>query len=342
MFDQTLYKLISQRNLSFQEAKSSMLEIMSGNVSNVKLSSWLTALKIKEETPDEYAGFAEAVIECADKIILKDKNAVDIVGTGGDGENTINISTAASIVASASGITVAKHGNRAVSSKCGSSNVLEALGVNINISLMDVKNCIDTIGLGFIYAPKAHRAFKHAADVRRELKIRTVFNVIGPLCNPAGVKRIVLGVYDRDLCPYIAETLQKLNYEHAMIVHGLDGLDEISIAAGTMIFELEGCKIKEYEFEPRNYGFKPASLKDVKGGEPKQNATILFDLLKNKNDGPIKDIVVINAAAAIIVGGRTPFWEEAIQIALNSINSGAAFDKLKQLISLTNSFEKEL
>lgn len=341
MFDKTLYKLINQRNLSFQEAKSSMLEIMSGNVSNVKLASWLTALKIKEETPDEYAGFAEAVIECADKIILNDKNAVDIVGTGGDGENTINISTAASLVASASGVTIAKHGNRAVSSKCGSSNVLEELGVNIDISLENVKRCIDTIGLGFIYAPKAHKAFKYARDVRNELKIRTVFNVIGPLCNPAEVKRIVLGVYDRDLCPYIAETLLKLNYDRAMIVHGLDGLDEISIAAGTMIFELEAGKIKEYEFEPRNYGFKPASLNDIKGGAPKENAEILCNLLKNKNDGPIKDVVVLNSAAAIIVGGRANLWEDAIQMALNSINSGDAFNKLKQLISLTNSFEKE-
>ncbi|MCP4179323.1 MAG: anthranilate phosphoribosyltransferase [bacterium] len=335
--ESNLNKLFNFQNLSFNEAESAMNEIMSGNVSDSLLAAWLTSLRMKGETPEEIAGCASSMIKNAIKVNIKDREAVDIVGTGGDTCNTINISTASAIVTAASGISVSKHGNKAVSSNSGSADILSALGLNIRISPDKMVECINTINLAFLFAPTLHPAMRFALPVRQQLKQRTIFNIMGPISNPSGITRALIGVYDEKLCRIIAEAAKKIGYKRLMVVHGNDGLDEITTTSCTKICELKDDTITEYEFNPEQYGIKKSKLKDIQGKSPEYNAEIIKNLFNNKLTGPIKDIIVLNSAAGIIVSGKTNSWSKALDIANKAIEAGKALKKLDEIIQFTNS-----
>lgn len=333
-FDEILFKTIEKFSLNFEEAKFAMNEVMQGKVSNVKLAAWLAALRVKGETPDEIAGFASSLRENSIRIQCSDSNCIDTCGTGGDKAGTFNISTAAAFVAAGAGVPVAKHGNRAASSKSGSADILAELGVRLDVTKDKIEKSLNENGIAFLFAQSLHPAMKNAALVRKELGFRTVFNFIGPLSNPAGIKRSIIGVPSDEFCITIARALLKLGFERAFVVHSKDGLDEISISAPTHVCELVNEKILEYEFDPQNYGIPRGSLSDVKGGSPVENAEIMRLLLSGKLPGPIEDIVVINAAAAIIVYGKTDSWIDAISLARQSIKNGLALLKLQKLIEI--------
>jgi len=333
MFNDTLEKLLNEVSLSFEEAESAMEEIMTGQVSEIKLSSWLTALKLKGETADEIGGCAASMNKHSTKIYCADSNVVDIVGTGGDGAKTFNISTAAAFVVAGAGITVAKHGNRAVSSKSGSADVLSQHGINISIAPADMERCLNVVGISFLFAQMLHPAMKYAMPVRKELATRTIFNILGPLCNPAETQRMTIGVYSRHLCPLIAEAALKLGKKHIMVVHGNDGLDEITTTTSTHICEVSNGVIDEYEFDPATAGISLAKPEDIQGGTVVENAKLIRDILSGTISGPERDIVVINAASSIIVAGKTTDWKEAANIANTSIDSGKAIQKLDALIA---------
>jgi anthranilate phosphoribosyltransferase len=339
-FNDSLKKLLENKNLEIHEAEGAMFEIMSGSVSEIKLASWLTALKMKGESPEEISGCASAMLQHANKIEVNDENAVDIVGTGGDGAHTINISTASAIVASAAGLTVAKHGNRAVSSKSGSADILTALGVNININPTAMTNCLNEIGLAFLFAPTLHPAMKYAVPVRKELGVRTIFNILGPICNPANIKNAVIGVFSPMLCRQIAEAARNLGFKRLMVVHGNDGLDEITTTTSTKICELKNNEILEYELYPREFGIDYSNIDDIKGEGPEKNAEILRGIFSGKYTGPKKDIIVLNSAAVLLVAGVTSDWKEAIKITDAVISSGKAMKKLESLIKFTNNLHE--
>ena len=331
----SLDKLLNHQNLSKQEAESAMSEILNGKFSDIKLAVWLMALRMKGETSLEVAACASVMMKHAERIHAVDNNAVDIVGTGGDSMHTINISTAAAITAAGAGLTVAKHGNKAVSSKSGSADVLTALGLNINISPKRMELCLNKIGIAFLFAPLLHPAMKFAMPVRKQLGIRTIFNILGPICNPAGIKRAVIGVYEPRLCRLIAEAARDLGYKRLIVVYGNDGLDEISTTTTTKVCEILNSEILEYEFDPQKYGIPRAVLKDIQGKGPEYNASIIKDVFAGKIGGPIKDIIVLNTAAVLIAGDKTNDWQEALSIAEKTINNGNAQEKLQQIIEFT-------
>ena len=335
--DKSLSKLLNHQDLSREETEFSMSEIMTGNFSDINLAAWLTALRMKGETHLEVAACASVMMKHATKIDTIDSNAVDIVGTGGDCKHTINISTAAAIVASGAGLTVAKHGNKAVSSKSGSADVLTALGLNINILPEQMENCLNEIGLAFLFAPLLHPAMKFAMPVRKKLGIRTIFNILGPLCNPAGIKRAVIGVYERRLCRLIAEAAKDLGYKRLIVAYGNDGLDEISTTATSQICEIKNDKILEYEFDPQKHGIPRATLQDIQGKGPEYNAGIIKDIFSGKINGPAKDIIVLNSAAVLITGEKAEDWPEALSIVEETIKNGSALAKLNQIVNYTNS-----
>jgi len=320
-------------SLSFKEAEMSMEAIMTGKVSDIKLSSWLTALKIKGETADEIGGCASAMNKHATKITCTDTNAVDIVGTGGDGAKTFNISTSAAFVVAGAGISVAKHGNRAVSSKSGAADVLSELGINITISPVSMEKCLAEVGISFLFAQMLHPAMKYAMPVRKELGTRTIFNIIGPLCNPAGTQRMIIGVYSKHLCRLIAEAALKIGKKHVLVVHGDDSLDEFTTTAKSTVCEVRNNQIHEYTFEPEAAGIPKTELKELSGGTPSENAEVIRNILSGTCKGPKRDIVILNAAAAIIVSGKTQNWKEAVKTANKSIDSGTAMQKLNALIA---------
>ncbi len=336
-FAGTLEKLLESRDLSFEEARAAMNSIMEGGVGEIQLASWLTALRMKGETAAEIGGCAAAMREKAVLVECADENAVDIVGTGGDGAHTFNISTTAAFIACGAGLTVAKHGNRAVSSSSGSADVLEALGVRIELSPAEMSACLKETGIAFLFAPLLHPAMKYAMPVRKALAARTVFNILGPLCNPARVKRMVLGVYDGKLCRTIAEACRDMGLERVLVVHG-DGLDEISTAGKTSICELRGGSIEEYSFDPLAYGIRISSVAELSGAAPAENAEIIKAVLSGRETGARRDAAVLSAAAALFVSGRTDAWSEAISVASESVGSGAATQKLEELVEFTNSF----
>ena len=333
----SLNKLLKHKDLSKLEAESAMSEILSGNFSDIKLAAWLTALRMKEETHQEVAACASVMMKHARKIHTEDKNTVDIVGTGGDGKHTINISTASAIVASGAGLTIAKHGNRAVSSKSGSADVLTALGLNINIQPEQMELCLNKIGLSFLFAPLLHPAMKFAMPTRKALGIRTIFNILGPICNPAEIKRAVIGVYEPRLCRLLAEAAYNLGYKRLIVAYGNDGLDEISTTTTTQICEIKNNEILEYEFDPKKYGIPRATIHDIEGKDPKYNAKVIKDIFSGKVENAAKDIIILNSAAALIVGRESNDWNDALSIAEKSINNGNAQNKLQQLIEFTKS-----
>jgi len=335
MLQEAVHKLIEKTDLSKQEAYECVLEIMSGNASETLISAFLTALRMKGETVPEIAGAAMAMREKSTKIATKHPFVVDTCGTGGDGLGTFNISTASAIVAASAGAIVAKHGNRAVSSKSGSADVLKALGVDIEIPKEKVEQCLDEIGIGFLHATMLHSAMKHAGHVRRELGMRTIFNILGPLTNPAGAKRQVLGVYRRGLTDVLANVLLDLGTERALVVHGYGGMDEISTLGETRISEIDEGKIKTYTFHHKDAGIAESQLSAVAGGDAEENAGIIRGVL-NGHLGAARDIVVLNAGAAIYVAGKAESIVEGVRVANDAIDSGVAVKKLNDLIEFTH------
>lgn len=335
MIQNALQKLIEKTDLTKQEAYECVMEIMSGKASDALIASFLTALRMKGETISEISGFAKAMREMATKINTKHQNVIDTCGTGGDGLGTFNISTASAIVASAAGAVVAKHGNRAISSKCGSADVLKALGVNVEISKEKVEQCLDQIGIAFLFAPMLHGAMKYAAPVRRELGIRTVFNILGPLTNPAGARRQLIGVFRPELTELLAHVLLDLGTERALVVHGIVGMDELSTVSETKITEINNGKISTYTFSNETAGIPTAQLSAISGGDVEVNRSIIHSILDGVK-GAARDIVVLNAGAAIYISGIAGSIKDGIKLAQDAIDSGNGKNKLKGLVEFSN------
>jgi len=333
--EQTLDRLVEGNDLSAQEAQEALEVIMSGNATEAQIGAFLVALRMKVETPDEITGFARAMRGNCIRIECSRANLVDTCGTGGDKLDTFNISTAAALVAAGAGVPIAKHGNRSVSSQCGSADVLKELGVNIEASPEIVECCIDEIGIGFLFAPALHPAMKYAIGPRRELKLRTVFNVLGPLTNPAGATRQVLGVCDAALTEPLAEALAGLGTEHALVVHGMCGMDEISTLGETQVSELKDGTVGTKMWAPEDFGLKQAEPEDIAGGDVAESAQALVSVLEGE-PGPRRDIVALNTAAAIYVGGLVENVPEGLKLAQDTIDSGVAKEKLEQLVALSN------
>lgn len=328
--------VLNGRNLSQDEAYKAMEFIMEGNANDCQIAAFLTALKIKGETTDEISGFSRAMLDKAVKVKSRHKNIVDTCGTGGDGLGTFNISTTAAFIAAGAGVPVAKHGNRNVSSRSGSADVLEELGVNINIECSEVSDCLDSIGIGFIFAPKAHTAMKYVAKARKDMGIRTVFNILGPLTNPARPNGCVLGVFDNNLIYMMINTLKNLGVERAFVVNSEEGLDELSVSRKNSVAELRDGRVSKYILDPEKLGFKKSNISDLIGGDANENARILTSILTGEEKGARRDSAVINAAAAIVSGKKTDSLSEAVDLANCSIESGKAYEKLNGLIEFTN------
>lgn len=327
-----LAKLIQRQNLSTEESEQAMRVIMSGQATPAQIGAYLVALRMKGETVDEIAGSARAMRAVAAPVVLPVNGAplLDTAGTGGDGKHTFNISTAAAFVIAGTGRRVAKHGNRAASSKCGSADVLAALGVNLDLTPEQVGQCIEALGIGFLFAPKFHPAMKYAIGPRRELGQRTIFNLLGPLTNPAGATHQLIGVYDPALTEPLARVLGELGGRAAMVVHGYGGLDELTTAGPNRVSHLRDGQVASYELEPGEFGLQPAGHEDLLGGDPPQNARLLRDLLAGKDRSPRRDVVLLNAAAALAAeSGDLP---AGLQSARESLDSGAALDKLEALV----------
>ena len=335
MIKAILKTLVERKNLKEEEAKKVMEEIMEGKTTPAQIASFLTALRMKGETVAEITGFAKAMLEKVDTFSLEKNTLADTCGTGGDNLNTFNISTAVAFVAAGAGLMIAKHGNRALSSRCGSADVLETLGVKLTISKEKVKQCLEKIGIGFLFAPSFHPAMKYALSPRQEMGMRTVFNILGPLTNPLGANVRLLGVYQPSLTEPLAWVLKNLKVKGAFVVWGEDGLDEISITTRTRITELKQGKIKTYYIQPEDFGIKRASLEELRGGTREENAFILKDILQGKK-GPRREIVLINAAACLAAAGLAEDLKEGIKLAEDSIDSGKAKEKLEQLIAFTS------
>lgn len=335
MIKEAIAKVVEKKNLSEKEMVLVMEEVMEGEATPIQVASFITALRMKGETVEEITGAAKVMRQKATRIHAGDFIVVDTCGTGGDRSNTFNISTTAAFVVAGSGIAVAKHGNRSVSSGCGSADVLQAIGVNIELRPVEVEECLREVGIGFLFAPLFHEAMKYALGPRREIGIRTIFNILGPLTNPANAKAQVLGVYDHALTGVLARVLGKLGSTHAFVVHGGDGLDEITITGETKVSEWNKGRLRSYKIKPHDFGIKRGRLKDLLGGGPEENAKILLDILEGKK-GPKRDIVLLNAAAGIVAGGKARGFKEGIKLAEESIDSGAAKKKLEALKEFSN------
>jgi len=336
---QALTRLIELREIFYDEMLSLMRQIMSGEVTQAQIAGILVGLRVKKETVGEISAAAQVMREFSAKVPVSNRaHLVDTCGTGGDAAHTFNISTASALVAAAAGARVAKHGGRSVSSTCGSADVLEALGVNLNLAPEQVGRCIDQIGIGFMFAPNFHGAMKYAAPVRKELGVRTIFNVLGPLTNPAGAENQVLGVFHPDLVGIQARVLQRLGSRHVLVVHGADGMDEISISGATNVAELKDDKVTEYTVHPELFGMVTAPLVQLKVGNINEACAKLSAVLNNEAGAP-RDIVQLNAGAAIYVAGLAATLENGVAKAGQVIASGAAKAKLDQLIALSNSFK---
>lgn len=334
MIKDAIAKLINKETLSRKEAAEVMTDIMSGNATEAQVGAYITGLRLNGETPEIIAGSAEVMRANATKIKCNDPHAIDIVGTGGDCAHTFNISTTAAFVIAGAGVTVAKHGSYGVSSKCGSANVLSELGINLQYSPQRMEECLAEIGISFLFAPALHPAMKYVVGPRRELGIWSIFNILGPLCNPAGVKNGIMGVFSPQLVPIIADACAQLDMNHQFIVHGNDGLDELTTTTTTMVTEIRRGKVESYEVQPSGIGLKTAQAKDLVGGEPAENAKTTQSLLRGEK-GPKRDIVLLNAAFAIMAGGKANSPQEGIALAAESIDSGNALKKLESLAKMS-------
>ncbi|HEY8118976.1 MAG TPA: anthranilate phosphoribosyltransferase [Methylophilaceae bacterium] len=335
LFKDALHQLIARANLTHAQMLDVMRQVMGGELTSAQIAALLVGLRVKGETVDEIAAAAEVMRELATKVIIHDKqHLIDTCGTGGDGIQTFNVSTVCAFIAAAAGAKVAKHGGRSVSSTCGSADVLEALGVNVNLTPQQVARCVDEIGIGFMFAPNHHSAMKHAAPVRSELGVRTLFNLLGPLTNPAGAKRQVMGVFHKDLTGLLARVLQSLGSEHVMVVHGADGMDEISFAGDTYVAELKAGQVTEYVLNPKQFGMSLHNVKSIQVQNAEQSRQIILYVLAGET-GPARDIALLNAGAAIYVAGLAENIHQGIAQAAEVIDSGAAKNKLQQLTALT-------
>ena len=342
---EAIRRVIEGKHLNCSEAESVMNEIMIGKATDVQIASFLTALRMKCETVEELIGFAKVIRAKASPVRpacavaasfsgTDREMLVDTCGTGGDAAGTFNISTATAFVVAGAGIKVAKHGNRSVSSVCGSADVVEALGIRIDLSPEAVARCIDEAGIGFLYAPLLHDAMRFVVLACREMKIRTVFNLLGPICNPARATAQVLGVYNEDLTEIMAQVLCELGTERAFVVHGADGLDEITITGESKISEVINGEVRTYHVTPEDFGIARAPISEIQGGDAKANAEMIKDLLKGQT-GARRDVVLLNAAAGLVVGGKAAALREGIQLAKESIDSGKAFACLQKIIDFT-------
>ena len=329
-------RVVSRRNLSEEEMVSLMNQVMEGKADPVLLSALLVGLSMKGESVDEIVGAARVMRDKADRLNVSMEPIVDTCGTGGDGKDTFNISTASAFVAAGAGVTIAKHGNRAVTSKSGSADVLKCLGVNIDAEKAVVEKCLEEIGIGFLFAPLLHQAMRHAVEVRKKLGIRTLFNVLGPLTNPAGAQAQVIGVYDKKWAPILARVLKNLGCRRAFIVHGDDGMDEVTLTNYTLVYELNNGNISEFELHPEWFGMKVCAPEDLKGGSPEDNAEIIKQIFAGET-GPRADIVLLNAALAITASGKTETPKDGLELARESIKSGAAEKKLADLCRVSHS-----
>jgi len=333
-----LARLLEKRNLSMEDMTAVMQQVMTGEATPAQIGALLTALRMKGETVDEVAAAATVMRRLAAPVKVDD-NAIDIVGTGGDSTSTFNISTCCALVAAAAGVKVAKHGNRSVSSKSGAADFLEAAGVNIGIDPDDVARCVEQVGVGFMFAPKHHSAMRHAIGPRKEMGVRTVFNLLGPLTNPAGVRRQLLGVYDPMWVKPMADVLNKLGSEHVLVVHGDGGMDEISLSGATHVAELKNGQVTEYEVNPKLFGIKEQSIDLIKVDGPEQSLAMIHSVLANEASAAT-DIVLMNAGAALYVGGVADSIETGVVKAREVLASGAAANTLKALASLTQELHR--
>jgi len=331
MIKEAISKVVSGESLSKEEASNTMNEIMSGEATPAQIACFLTALRLKGETIDEITGCATIMREKVTRIQTNTEILVDTCGTGGDVSHTFNISTIAALVAAGAGVRIAKHGNRAVSSQCGSADVLKALGVNTEADADKVARCIDEAGIGFLFAPMLHPAMKYAIGPRREIGIRTIFNILGPLTNPAGAKSQVLGVYDVGLTEPLAHVLKNLGSRHVFVVHGADGLDEITTTDKTFVTELKDGEVRSFVINPEDFDVTRANKADLIGGTVEENAKIALDILQGEK-GAKRDVVLLNASAAIVTGGLASDFAEGIRLASESIDSRKAMKKLEALI----------
>ncbi len=337
MFNEALKKVVDEIDLSAHEMAQVMDFIMQGNATDVQIAAMLIALRMKGESISEVTGAAQTMRENAVFIDAGSGIVVDTCGTGGDGANTFNISTTAAFVVAGAGVSVAKHGNRSSSSMCGSADVLAALGFNLDVDAVLMEQSIQNNGIGFLFAPKMHPAMKNVMPVRRELKLRTIFNILGPLTNPAGASGQIIGVFSPALTELFAEVLKNLGSRRAFIVHGNDGLDEITCTETTRVTELRDGIIKTYELYPEMLVGQTFDAEDLAGGDAECNAAITLEILKGERRDGARSVVVLNAAAAIVAGEKVDTIEEAIKLAEESIDSGAALDKMNKLIEASNS-----
>lgn len=336
MIQEAIQALVDREDLTRAQATAAMDEIMTGDATPAQIGSFITALRMKGETVDEVTGLAAAMRDKATPISVNRSPIVDTCGTGGDGSHTFNISTTAAFVVAGAGVAVAKHGNRAASSQCGSADVLRELGVNVDAEPPVVGRCVDEAGIGFLFAIRLHGAMKHAIGPRREIGVRTVFNILGPMTNPAGALHQVIGVFDGAWTERIANALGSLGSRHALVVHGHDGLDEITITGSTRVSELHDGSVTTYDLDPREYGFKLASPDALKGGEAPENAEILRDVLAGSS-GARRDIVLLNAAAALMAVEAVTEIAAGVDVARDAIDSGRAAQCLTDLVKVSNS-----
>jgi len=332
---EAIEKLVNRVNLSETETVEAMNQIMTGEATPLQVAAFLTALRMKGETVEEITGAARVMREKAHRVSIGSKTILDTCGTGGDQKGTFNISTTVAFVSAGAGVNVAKHGNRSVSSQSGSADVLGALGVKVDASKERVEHCIAKIGIGFLFAPLLHEAMKYAVQPRRDIGIRTIFNILGPLTNPAMATHQLIGIYNGELVAMIAHVLNNLGSVRAMVVHGLEGLDEISLCGPTKVAELRDGKVKEYTIEPEQFGLERCRLEELHGGSADESAAIVRGVLDG-TPGPARDVVLLNSAAALYVGASATTIQDGFRLAAESIDSGKARQKLEQLVEMTN------
>ncbi len=335
MIKEAINSLVSGKSLSMEDAAGVMEEIMTGEATPAQFGAFVTALRIKGETVDEIAGLAQVMRAKASRVKVSGPT-VDTCGTGGDAFGTFNISTTAAFVVAGAGLKVAKHGNRAMTSKCGSADVLEALGVKIDLGPEGVQHCLEEVGIGFMFAPVFHPAMKYAVAPRREIGIRTVFNILGPLTNPAGAQSQVIGVSDANIAPRMAQVLQRLGCQHVLVIHGEDGMDEISVSEKSTIWELKGDNLSSYTVSPEELGVPVAKIHDIKGGTADENAAMLRSVLKGEK-GPRRDVVLLNAAAGLVAGDLCENLADGVKLAQQVIDDGKALRKLEEFIECSQS-----
>lgn len=335
---EAIKKVSNRQDLTFEEAQAAMEIIMSGEATPAQIGAYLMGLRLKGETIDEIAGSAKTMRAVANDPLVSVTDVVDTCGTGGDASNTFNISTTVAFVAAAAGIPVAKHGNRSVSSKSGSADVLRELGVNLDITPQQAGQCVDEVGIGFLFAPKFHPAMKHAIGPRREMGVRTIFNILGPLTNPAGAKRQLMGVFAEELTEALAHVLKELGSEAVFVVHGEGGLDELTTTGTNTVAELRDGVVKTYTLDPSEYKLRKATLEDLRGGDPTVNAEITRKVLAGEGTEAQRDVTILNAAAAIIAGGKAEDWQAGLDIAAKLIDEGAGVQKLDALVEFSQGF----